>query len=541
MHLRNFLIFPIFLFVLNSGLKAQTKEITLLEIIQKAVAASPGEKLYYNNYTINKTKFQYKYLFEYFKRRVNPELRTLEEGRLLIPANISFRNCHFTSLLLDRVKLTGELKFSNCTFEGDIEIINSEINQFQLENSKTKHLIIIDAKFNDYCVLQLNTLQNLNIAKSAFYGVNWFINDIETEISIEKCVFHPVKNECNILSDSIGYGRPINNNLQVAIESMNRSTIPYLNIRNCEFLSNSNINKVNIQADLIELIIEDNLFQSAIDMHGSSIEKRLIFRSNHLGNYIGFNDVIFTEFFNMLEWDQFAGNKICIFEDTPPDLVKDCPNNFGFRGIDDDKAILYLAENYEELENQNAYRLLISIYQRLFNIYKSNGDIKSSNGCYSEMKDVQSRMLKHRFSNSRTFDNFFRLKLAQLLKIYVNYGTDPARAITISVWVVLIFGIFYFFFPSEWDVASKSKLINDFKSFIDRNEKGYYKPFLSMVLGFLISLLNALTLSLNSFVTLGFGNIPTRGLARYICIIQGFIGWFLLSIFTVALINQVLA
>ena len=62
-----------------------------------------------------------------------------------------------------------------------------------------------------------------------------------------------------------------------------------------------------------------------------------------------------------------------------------------------------------------------------------------------------------------------------------------------------------------------------------------------MILGFLISLLNALTLSLNSFVTLGFGNIPTRGLARYICIIQGFIGWFLLSIFTVALINQVLA
>jgi len=38
----------------------------------------------------------------------------------------------------------------------------------------------------------------------------------------------------------------------------------------------------------------------------------------------------------------------------------------------------------------------------------------------------------------------------------------------------------------------------------------------------------------------GFGTIPTRGLARYVCIIQGFIGWFLLSIFTVALINQVL-
>jgi hypothetical protein len=53
-------------------------------------------------------------------------------------------------------------------------------------------------------------------------------------------------------------------------------------------------------------------------------------------------------------------------------------------------------------------------------------------------------------------------------------------------------------------------------------------------------LLNAITLSLNSFVTLGFGNIPTKGAARYVCIFQGFLGWFLLSIFTVALINQVL-
>ena len=57
----------------------------------------------------------------------------------------------------------------------------------------------------------------------------------------------------------------------------------------------------------------------------------------------------------------------------------------------------------------------------------------------------------------------------------------------------------------------------------------------------LLSLLNALTLSLNAFVTLGFGTIPTTGVPRYLCIVQGFLGWFLLSIFTVALINQVLA
>ena len=536
------LIFSVLLFGLSSSMiHAQTKEITLLEIMQQAASAQPGEKLYFNNYTIDKTKFKFQYLYEYFERRVDPDLRTLADGRLVIPANISFRNCHFKSILLDRVKLTGELKFSNCNIESDIQIINCEINRFQFENCTAGQLSINNATFNDYCVLQLNSLQDLDITKTAFYGVNWFINEIEGDISIEKCVFHPVKNGCTILSDSLGYGRPIYNNLQLSIASMNYSNMPYLNIQNCEFLSNSNINKVNIQADLRELLIENNLFQSSFDMHGSSVEKRLIIRNNIFENYVGFNDVIFTEFFNMLEWDQFAGYKLCIFEDIPNNIIHDCPNNFGFTKIYDEKATLFLAENEEELENQNAYRLLISIYQRLFNIYKNNVDIKSGNGCYSEMKDVQSRMLKHRFKNGKTFDNFFRWKLAQLLKVYVNYGTDPARAITISVWVVLIFGVFYFFFPSEWDNASKSKLIDDFKTLIDRNDKGYYKPFLSMILGFFISLLNALTLSLNSFITLGFGNIPTRGLARYVCIIQGFIGWFLLSIFTVALINQVLS
>jgi hypothetical protein len=47
-------------------------------------------------------------------------------------------------------------------------------------------------------------------------------------------------------------------------------------------------------------------------------------------------------------------------------------------------------------------------------------------------------------------------------------------------------------------------------------------------------------LSLNTFSTLGFGEIPTKGLARYVAIIQGFIGWFLLSVFLVSLISQVL-
>lgn len=55
-----------------------------------------------------------------------------------------------------------------------------------------------------------------------------------------------------------------------------------------------------------------------------------------------------------------------------------------------------------------------------------------------------------------------------------------------------------------------------------------------------IKILNALMLSVNTFTTLGFGEIPIKGLPRYLAIIQGFIGWFMLTIFSVSLISQLL-
>ena len=56
----------------------------------------------------------------------------------------------------------------------------------------------------------------------------------------------------------------------------------------------------------------------------------------------------------------------------------------------------------------------------------------------------------------------------------------------------------------------------------------------------IIKMLNALMLSINTFTTLGFGEIPIKGLPRYLAIIEGFIGWFMLTIFSVSLISQLL-
>lgn len=88
-------------------------------------------------------------------------------------------------------------------------------------------------------------------------------------------------------------------------------------------------------------------------------------------------------------------------------------------------------------------------------------------------------------------------------------------------------------FPDEWETMSKTKRV--------AAAIMYGVVFMVTVLWFLlIHILDSVALSLNVFSTLGFGQIPIKGIPRYLTILEGFIGWFLLSIFSVSLISQVI-
>lgn len=200
----------------------------------------------------------------------------------------------------------------------------------------------------------------------------------------------------------------------------------------------------------------------------------------------------------------------------------------------------YYGLSKEELADKTRFFNLIAGYSRLLEVYKSYGNLDDANDVFLDMKELHLKRYEYLYQTEGGTTNFFQLNLNRLLKVYTRHGTDPAQAMTASLWIIIFFSVIYFFFPSDWDVSSKSKLMSDFKSFTEKNEKGYFKPFFSLLTGVLSSFFNAITLSVNSFVTLGFGTIPTTGLAKYICIFQGFLGWFLLSIFIVALINQIL-
>lgn len=95
-------------------------------------------------------------------------------------------------------------------------------------------------------------------------------------------------------------------------------------------------------------------------------------------------------------------------------------------------------------------------------------------------------------------------------------------------------------------VVSYAKLVYHLKS---SGKQGF--SFLARVLFFILicvvvienlffRALDSTALSVNIFTTLGFGNTEAKGLPMYLTVLEGFIGWFLLSFFSLSLISQLI-
>jgi len=275
------------------------------------------------------------------------------------------------------------------------------------------------------------------------------------------------------------------------------------------------------------------------------------------------------------------------------------------------------------IEDVNIYNSEVALRGLFKSYFDSRHDAVSANQFYIEIKDLETRRLAYLYHQNPSFDSFFKWRINQFLKIFSAYGTEPAKAITFSVYVILAFALVYLFFPNYWDSHGKHRIKDRFLFFHKylRHNKGIHDVYLEdrqvelqsslafqqvlddhrdevpsffykaakplyrwsvastmlyakllsqvdflkgswketdpKVRGFrtaltitifiiallydiFVKMLNALMLSINTFTTLGFGEIPIKGLPRYLAIIQGFIGWFMLTIFSVSLISQLL-
>lgn len=454
----------------------------------------------YRKLQLGRYPFNKNYVIQNYKNA------TYDSGRLVINKSLIIENCTLFDVWFDDFIING------------IVIQNSKIERrLGFENAQLSSLILVDNKVVDN---QSQSGNYLTVSGSEIGNV--YIKNNDIDLSLSECKFK-LDPELALIGDGRFRADGVSRKTWNSIIHNNK-----IDIHSCEFSANSNKEQVilflRIKSEIMK--IYNSQFFCKVSFLGSKFVESVRINSSIFQEYVDLQSVIFPEFNVFIPFNQFKSG-----------LAKFGKEN----GDREDDWVVSTGKSLAQMESSDRFLELIYTHVFLYNQYRQRGDIESANLAYVSIKDFHLTRLNYLYDKDGGFKNLFRYRLAQIMKFYTNHGTDPSLALLMSFYIILIFAVFYFFFPSEWDTTSKARLISDFRDFRQKNEKGYVKPFIVMLGGFLLSLINALTLSLNSFVTLGFGTIPTKGLARYVCIIQGFIGWFLLSIFTVALINQVLA
>ena len=412
-----------------------------------------------------------------------------EDGRVIIDRPIIF-NAKIDYFFL------GDLHFKG-TVGGSIETKSTEIQN-----------IMCDDFFSlEYRAHEGNERRNMLVTNSSFTGFDIFENNANAFLSLLDNIFNAPKYEL--------YGRFQAFSVKGKYSAITFQENQFKAVKSIK--ENGQLNEVaHCSVGKVEMV--GNSFSSNLLLQNLNITEGIYARDNT------FSGMIILENFTLggnnsdLVWDDFSGNKISVYETDST----------------------FVNGRSSELKSRHATLALIRYYKQFLGIFKSNGDLQSANQSYIEMKDIEGKRLFYEAKASKDFPTYVNWRLNRLVRFYSDHGTNPAKSIIISFYVLIIFGVIYFFFPSDWDKTSKKRMIIDYKRLVTRGKSGYVRGFFRLLVGFTLSLFNAFTLSINAFTTLGFGNIPTHGVARYLCVLEGFIGWFLLSIFTVTLLNQVL-
>lgn len=518
------------------------------------------------------------------KTVIRLEIDTLVD-KIVVKAQVIFENCTFTipdksSIHFYNLTFDNGLFFSNCRILDFLAFDNCSFNGLMFERSTLKWGVnIYRCKiFEFFLALNCDFLDN-------------YLRLDETQLIDTTATY-----------DYFGHERRPFPYLFISSRNENLSNII---IRKCKFNAKDKLNNiVRISGNYDKVRLDYIEFHTPVDLEDCFIHNSFVVGDLSTFDFpVGVERLSFPERNTHFRWDLLKGHKLCLYDDYS-------------KGP-------YLAQSDSELIDTYNYTGLISAYKNFFSMYKNRGDMESANGCYVEMKDIETRRLNFLYNQNPTIQSFFKLQLNRFLKTFCDYGTSPVKSLIISLYVVLGFACFYFFFYSDWDRINRTflmrkynKLLTYFRSeqkledfyteehkeefqsyaqfkdnlqdskievplfinllgqplyhlsLVQHNVKQWMyrrseilggkwidlskgrRIYVSVITGisvlfyiaYLISIrsINSLFLSINTFSTLGFGDIPVKGISRYMAILEGFLGWFLLSIFSVSLISQIL-
>lgn len=509
--------------------------------------------------------------------------------KIIIKKAIEFKHCEFPEdywfVLRDfifegpvvfRANVNGRLYFRDCEFKQHFflggfenEFVSFERCQFKLGFQSTTSNIVKDHITFDHC----------KISYDLAYYKNPKVNPSQNQLGnlpILPPLFE-VENRNNPFSF-----RLLNTSIEVDTNIKNMT----VNFKNSSFV---NLEMVHFQANV------------PIDLSFVTVSNQFNLKNFRSSKDILVESINFNFANSKLDWSFISGNKI---------------------SIQSVSGEIYSGKNIEIIKEDYHFNTLISVYALLYAGYKSQGNRMAANACYVEWKTIETAYLKLKLTHEDNFEVYFSWLMNRFLHVFCDYGTNPIKAIYISVYVILIFAMIYFMFPNSEnllneysffqslqaltqyflenkrisEIVSTQQTLNSsnlefqrkirknynilpwyltvFAIFAQPKRKFDYQKtkwlrkidryagrwneihqnrrrfmikslFFFLLCGSflyvgMIRTLNAIMLSLNVFCTLGFGNVPVQGFAKYLTIIEGFVGWFLLSIFSVALISQII-
>lgn len=185
-------------------------------------------------------------------------------------------------------------------------------------------------------------------------------------------------------------------------------------------------------------------------------------------------------------------------------------------------ALLYIVFPSEE-DNLRFHNIQSAVYKYIAHFGEQQRQFLTADEIYNQEREA-ARLMK-----SQLMANMEKLPpVVSFFSMPFYYVSSLLAAIRYRIRSVIRFNIY-----QDWSSQSQRGRFRT-SVVVSLNLLGF------LLWGLFMRLVNGFTLSLNAFVTLGYGEIEAKGIARYFCVIEGLVGWFLLSIFSVSLISQIL-
>ena len=452
-------------------------------------------------------------------------------NNIIKTSSLAFVNCDFSTDVLVELE-TEKLLVDTCRFTADTVLFNSRAEvktfyQFEVKKYPIEKVIFTRNVFDNS---NLTNLFSVNFASAEFESLELISNSIQTLNLSEAEVTKTLLVDSLFVDDYIGilnFDFPeANTNVswynlggeKLSIFTIEEKlTIPYQAKTDKQLSENLNYNDLISAYNKFNSLYHDrgdiaSANASYVEIKDIETRKQAYIQKVNpsLNNLINYKLNEFLKKFSDYATNPGKSLKQSIFMI----LFFAFLYIFTFSGWDKVTFRFFLDE-FGVFDDFTKYRKDISIYQIIKEKRKKlkEDDKEFSKSLKTEQKNPKKKLsrFKRLFSKPIYFIGKFRYNIIPNLIRIVGFSKKP------------------------WEKH------NVFEKIIS----GLLLIFISLVFTFYVVIVRvfvSIMLSLNSFVVIGFGSLPDEGksIAMYLTIIEGIIGWFLLTIFTITLLSQVL-